>query len=64
VSSLSYPTSGIRPASMVVTEKAVFTFEDGRMILQEMAEDTTLDEIRQTTDARFEISADLKNMPC
>lgn len=64
VSSLAYPTSGIRPASMVVTEKAVFEFEDGRMILREMAEDTSLDDIRRTTEASFEVSEDWTYMPC
>ena len=64
VGTLDYPSSGIRPASMVVTEKAVFEFEDGRMILREIAEDTNLDDIRRTTGARFEVSENWTYMPC
>lgn len=62
VRELAYPTSGIRCVEMVVTEKGVFVVEDGRMYLKEIAEDATLDDIRQTTEARFELARDLKTM--
>ncbi|MFE8697872.1 3-oxoacid CoA-transferase subunit B [Cytobacillus sp. FJAT-53684] len=62
VKELTYPSSGIRSAEMVVTEKGVFTIQDGEMTLEEIAEDTTIEEIRNTTGARFKISENLKSM--
>jgi 3-oxoacid CoA-transferase B subunit len=62
VERLTYPTSGIRYAQMVVTERGVFTFENGTMVLQEIAEDCLLEEICGSTSARFEIARDLKIM--
>lgn len=62
VRELTYPTSGIRSAEMIVTEKGVFTVENGQMLLTEIAEDTTLDDIRRSTEARFELARDLKTM--
>lgn len=62
VKQLTYPTSGIRTAEMVVTEKGVFIFENGQMWLKEIAPDTSLDEIRQTTEAGFMVADDLKPM--
>jgi 3-oxoacid CoA-transferase B subunit len=64
VRELTYPTSGIRQAEMIVTEKAVFTIENGTMVLKEIAEDTTLEEIRRFTEARFEVAADVMPMLC
>jgi 3-oxoacid CoA-transferase B subunit len=62
VRELTYPTSGVRSAEMIVTEKGVFTVEDGQLFLKEIAEDSSLDEIRQLTDARFELARDLRTM--
>ncbi len=33
---------------------AVFSFRDGRMILEEVAEDTTVEAVRAATEAKFE----------
>ncbi|MFM1651790.1 3-oxoacid CoA-transferase subunit B [Brevibacillus sp. B_LB10_24] len=63
VRELTYPTSGIRQVEMIVTEKAVFTVENGRMTLREIAEDTSLEEVREMTEARYEVAEDLKRMP-
>jgi 3-oxoacid CoA-transferase B subunit len=63
VRELTYPTSGIRQVEMIVTEKAVFTVENGRMTLREIAEDTSLEEVRELTAARYEVAEDLKRMP-
>ena len=60
VKKLTYPTSGIRAADMIVTEKAVFRVINRNLILEEIAEDTSLEELEETTDARFNISNDLK----
>lgn len=62
VKELSYPTSGVRKAQMVITEKGMFTFEEGMMILKEIAPDTTVEEIRKTTEASFAVADNLKDM--
>ncbi|EKN70532.1 acyl CoA:acetate/3-ketoacid CoA transferase, beta subunit [Neobacillus bataviensis LMG 21833] len=62
VKKLTYPTSGIRTAEMIVTEKAVFRIENGKMRLDEIAEDSSLDEIRKLTGAEFFVSENLKTM--
>lgn len=63
VNTLTYPTSGIRKAEMIVTEKAVFKVNNGELYLEELSENTTIDEIRRITDAAFIISENLKKMP-
>lgn len=63
VRNLTYPTSGIRYAEKIVTEKGVFAIEEGKMVLQELAHDCSLEEICKLTDARFEVATDLKIMP-
>lgn len=63
VKELTYPTSGIRYAEMIVTEKALFTISGGKLILKEIAEDSSLEEIRELTEADFEIADDMKIMP-
>lgn len=62
VKKLSYPTSGIRCAEMIVTEKAVFTIENGKLSLKEIAEDCSLVELREWTDAEFTVSENLKRI--
>lgn len=60
VRELSYPKSGLRTADMVITEKAVFVFQNNAMILKEIAEESDLTELRKKTDARFEA---MENVP-
>ncbi|KAB2333370.1 3-oxoacid CoA-transferase subunit B [Cytobacillus depressus] len=62
VKELTYPSSGIRSAEMVVTEKGVFTIKEGVMVLEEIAEDTTIEDIKATTGAHFIVSENLKCM--
>lgn len=62
VKNLSYPTSGIRTAEMIVTEKAVFTIENATLSLEEIAKDCSLDEVRELTDAEFVVSENLKSI--
>lgn len=59
---LTYPTSGNRTADLIVTERAVFEVEKNTLILKEIAEDSSLDEIRQLTEANFIISDHLQTM--
>lgn len=63
VKELTYPTSGIRTAEMIVTEKAVFCIENGRLFLEEVAEDSSVEEVRKLTEAEFIVSENLKSMP-
>jgi 3-oxoacid CoA-transferase B subunit len=63
VKELAYPLSGIRYAETIVTDKAVFAIEHGRMVLQELAGGCRLEELRSCTDAIFEVAPDLKVMP-
>lgn len=60
VKQLSYPTSGIRKAEMIVTEKAVFTIDNGILCLKEISQDCSLEEVRKWTDAEFIVSKNLK----
>ncbi|MDZ5473893.1 3-oxoacid CoA-transferase subunit B [Bacillus sp. 31A1R] len=59
VEALNYPTSGIRTAEMIVTEKAVFTINQGELFLREVAEDSSLEEVRHFTEANFIVSDDM-----
>lgn len=54
VEDLTYPSSGIRKADLVVTEHAVFKFEQGSMYLVEQLSDLTLGELRAITGATFQ----------
>ncbi len=56
------PLTGVGCVDRLITEHAVFDFEDGRMILRELAPDTTLDQLREMTEARFEVTDDLAEM--
>ncbi|OCA81631.1 succinyl-CoA--3-ketoacid-CoA transferase [Bacillus sp. FJAT-27225] len=62
VKKLTYPTSGIQSAEMIVTEKAVFRIESGKLILTEIASDSSLEEIRALTEAEFAVSEHLQTM--
>lgn len=62
VKQCTLPITGIGEADMVVTEYAVFVFEDGRLVLKEIAPEITVDELRGITDAEFDVSADLHPM--
>ena len=60
VKQLTYPTSGIRTADMIVTEKAVFKVINSTLVLEEIAEDTSLEELKETTGAHYTVSENLK----
>ncbi|WP_241155111.1 3-oxoacid CoA-transferase subunit B [Rummeliibacillus sp. TYF005] len=62
VQKLTYPSSGIRAANLIVTEKALFEVKDNTLLLKEIAEDSSLQEIKQLTEAHFIISEDLQTM--
>ena len=53
VKALTFPTSGIRKADLVVTEHAVFKFEENQMKLVEILSDLTIPQLLEITDAEF-----------
>lgn len=55
VKKLTYPKSGVKKASMVVTEIAVFHFNENKMILKELDPSVSLEELREKTPAYFEL---------
>lgn len=44
----------------IITEKAVFEIVNKKMILKEIAEETTLEEVKSITEAEFEVDSNLK----
>ncbi|MGG4169187.1 3-oxoacid CoA-transferase subunit B [Rossellomorea vietnamensis] len=53
VKKLSFPSSGVRKADMVVTEHAVFKFLEEKMYLVEILSDISVEGLREITDAPF-----------
>lgn len=47
VEKLTYPTSGIRQIDLLVTEYAVFAFDDGKVIVKELIGDFTFEELQE-----------------
>ncbi|SMB79334.1 acetate CoA/acetoacetate CoA-transferase beta subunit [Pasteurella testudinis DSM 23072] len=56
------PLTARNKVHMVVTELAVFSFVDGRLILQEHAPNVDLETIKAKTDADFIVADDFKEM--
>lgn len=59
----SLPLTGKRVVDILITEMAVFQFDkkgSGEMLLTEIANDTTLDEVKKATGASFQVSPNLK----
>ncbi|MDR0737353.1 MAG: hypothetical protein LBF51_11110 [Zoogloeaceae bacterium] len=48
--------------SVLVTEKALFRFHDGKLVLEEYAPGVSVEEIRSETEAAFLVSDKLKEM--
>jgi acetate CoA/acetoacetate CoA-transferase beta subunit len=48
--------------STLVTEKALFRFHDGKLVLEEYAPGVTVEDIRENTEAAFTVSPNLKEM--
>lgn len=58
------PLTGKRVVDTLITELAVFNFDkagSGEMVLSEIAEETTLEEVKRLTSAKFSVSPNLKN---
>ncbi|MDR0233726.1 MAG: 3-oxoacid CoA-transferase subunit B [Zoogloeaceae bacterium] len=56
------PLTAMKRVSTLVTEKALFRFHNGKMVLEEYAPGVTVEEIRAETEAAFEVASDLKEM--
>lgn len=54
------PITGFKEVELLVTELAVFAFQDGRMILREIAADLTVDALKRLTEGAFEIDTKIK----
>ncbi|MCL2075085.1 MAG: 3-oxoacid CoA-transferase subunit B [Betaproteobacteria bacterium] len=56
------PLTAKGKVAVLVTEKALFRFYDGNMVLEEYAPGVSVDEIRAETEAAFTVSDNLKEM--
>jgi 3-oxoacid CoA-transferase B subunit len=59
LASCSLPLTGVGCVDLLITDLGVFTFEGG-LTLVEIWEGTSVDEIREKTDATFKVAANLK----
>ncbi|MCP4591580.1 MAG: CoA transferase subunit B [bacterium] len=55
----SLPLTGVRCVDRLITEHAVFDFDNGKMTLKELAPDMTVDQLREVTDGQFTEAPDL-----
>ena len=57
------PITGFNEVDVVITEYALFRFHNGRMTLEEIAPEITLEELKSVTPAEYLVSSDIKPMP-
>lgn len=58
----TYPLTAVGKVGKVITEYAVFSFDNGEMILDEISDTLSIDELRACTEAKFRLSASLRPM--
>jgi 3-oxoacid CoA-transferase subunit B len=56
----SLPLTGKKVVDRIITELAVFDITENGMVLMNHAPDTSIDDIKQKTEAKFTVSPDLK----
>ena len=56
------PLTAVGVVTMIVTEMALFVFENGKMILKEFAPGVSLEDIKARTEAEYEVAADVCEM--
>ena len=56
------PITGFHEADLIVTEYAVFSYENGGLVLKEYAPEVSLEEIRAMTEASYTVSPAVKKM--
>ena len=54
------PLTGVKCADMIVTELAVFEVKDDYLLLTEIANETTVEEVIELTEARVELADNIK----
>ena len=54
------PLTGERVVDLLITDKAVFEFKDGKMTLIEVAEDSSIDDVKANTDCDFAVADNVK----
>ncbi|MFN7185541.1 MAG: CoA transferase subunit B [Alphaproteobacteria bacterium] len=59
VKACNLPLTGRAVVDLIITDLAVFHFDAGKLYLSEMAGGVTVDEIRNKTEAAFDIARDL-----
>ncbi len=58
----SLPLTGQRCVDMLITDLAVFEFEDGRFVLKEIAPDVTVEDVKKKTEAEFVVAENVKTV--
>ena len=56
------PITGYGEVDIVVTELAMFFFENGKVILKKIASEVDVDYVRRLTEFDFEVTEDLQKM--
>lgn len=57
------PITGFAEVDLVVTELGLFSFAGGRLVLEEIAPEVSLEELITLTEAHFEVVPNLKSLP-
>ena len=58
----SLPLTGKKCVDMVITEMGVFELRDNEMVLTEIDQDVSLDQVRAATGFKLKVADDLKTM--
>ena len=58
----SLPPTGKKCVDMVITEMGVFELRDNEMVLTEIDQDVSLDQVRAATGFKLKVADDLKTM--
>lgn len=59
-SECTFPLTGTRCVSRIITDIAVFDCTPQGLVLKELVDDVTVEELKGLTDAPFEVASDLK----
>ncbi|MCR4842774.1 MAG: succinyl-CoA--3-ketoacid-CoA transferase [Eubacterium sp.] len=62
VKRFTYPLTGAGVVKTIITEYCLFSIVDEHLVLMEIRDGITVDELREITDADFTVSPDLKPM--
>ncbi len=62
VKSCSYPLTGVGVVNTIITEYCVMEIRDKHLVLTELRDDITVEELQKITGAPFEVAKDCKEM--